>query len=70
MDLYGLLYNPFGFALPFLVIGAVISGLRAKRRGETRFGIFVSATIGGFLTMVIAAVVMFVAVMVLWGMSI
>lgn len=70
MDWYDLLYNPVGLALPFFVIGAIVGAIKAKRRGEGPVWVVLSALIVGFITLVAAAVLIFVAVMVLWGLSV
>ena len=67
---YDLLYNPFGLSLPFFVIGALIGGVRAKRRNESGLSVLFTSLRNGFITWTFFVVVIFVGVMVMWGMSV
>lgn len=66
---YDLFYNPFGLSLPFFVIGALVGGIRAKRRNGSCWSILLTSFGTGFITWTFFAVVVFVGIMVLWGMS-
>lgn len=51
-------------------VAAVVGAIRAKRRKASTLGIVFSALAVGFITAVIAAVVGWVGLMGIWGMSI
>lgn len=68
--IYDLFYNPFGFAMPFFLIAAVIGGWRAKRRQRSTLGIIGSALTVGFITFALTAFLMFAGVMILWSFAI
>ena len=68
--LYDLLYNPFGLSIPFFVIGALIGGIRAKRRNRSGLAVMGISLGIGFVTWVLFAVLIFAGVMILWGMSV
>lgn len=68
--LYDLFYNPIGSAVLLFIPLALIGALRAQKRAGTGWGKLFYAVSFELITSVILTLVLFVVLMVMWGMSV